>query len=287
MELSFRNGTFVSYNDRLNFQNVLDDFPTAKIIRIITYNISKNQQQDKLLELLHSLDADIQIITNVPSRMPSYYPSEDGLRMRNRARENIQIYISKLNPDNFPRQFTPFFNPSSHAKLIGTENIVYIGSANYSNESFNNTEAGVVIKDKDFIQQLYSEFFDTVKEESLSYFEEGFSAFRLFVFSLYAKFEQHHRKLVTDLYTDYERRKMVVTDSILLDISDLESLYLELDELDDVRGAADDTYEENSAPYNEELGKLKERFSQLSIEWLKEMISEDGVLHQLVAYNDV
>ena len=47
-------------------------------------------------------------------------------------------------------------------KLIGTENIVYIGSANYSNESANNIESGVLIEDKEFIQRLYLEFFDVV-----------------------------------------------------------------------------------------------------------------------------
>ena len=37
----------------------------------------------------------------------------------------------------------------------------------------------ILIEDKEFIQRLYSEFFDMVKDDSLSYYDEFFSAFRL------------------------------------------------------------------------------------------------------------
>lgn len=115
---------------------------------------------------MKNTDADVQLITNVPSRMGKYYDTKAGDNMRSAARQNINIYISKLNPDNFPGQFTPYFNIYNHAKLIGTENIVYIGSANYSNESANNIETGVLIEDKEFIMKLYAEFFDKVRKDS-------------------------------------------------------------------------------------------------------------------------
>lgn len=205
--------------------------------------------------------------------------------MRSTARQNIQIYISKLNPDNFPGKFTPLFNVHNHAKLIGTENILYIGSANYSNESADNIEAGVLIEDKNFIQELYAEFFDKVRGNSMSYFDENFSAFQLFILSIYAKFQHHHHKMLEHLYTDYLRTKMVVADSIFMDVSDLEALYRDLDELKAVCGAADDTYDEENENYNDDLEQLKERFDGLGIEWLKETISEDGTLYRLVAFD--
>ncbi|MBW7571849.1 phospholipase D-like domain-containing protein [Caproiciproducens faecalis] len=285
MELSFNGGRFVSLDGDLNYREVLKDFPTAKVIRIITYNISKNQRYDALLDSLKNVEADVQMITNVPSRMTEYYNTDAGRRMRSTARQNIQIYISKLNPDNFPGKFTPLFNVQNHAKLIGTENILYIGSANYSNESKDNIEAGVLIEDKDFIQELYTEFFDRVRKDSLSYFDENFSSFQLFILSLYAKFQHHHRKMLEDLYTDYMRTKMVVADSVFMDVSDLEALYRDLDELDSVCGAADDTYDEEDEEYNDDLEQLKERFDRLDIEWLKETISEGGTLYRLVAFN--
>lgn len=285
MELSFNGGRFVSLNGELNYREVLNDFPTAKIIRIITYNISKNQRCDALLDALKNAEADVQMITNVPSRMTEYYNTDTGRRMRSTARQNIQIYISKLNPDNFPGKFTPLFNVHNHAKMVGTENILYIGSANYSNESADNIEAGVLIEDKEFILKLYTEFFDRVRKDSLSYFDGNFSAFQLFILSLYAKFQHHHHKMLEDLYTDYMRTKMVVADSVFMDVSDLEALYRDLDELDSVCGAADDTYDEEDEEYNDDLEQLKGRFDRLNIDWLKETISEDGTLYRLVTYN--
>ena len=142
-----------------------------------------------------------------------------------------------------------------------------------------------MIEDRAFIKRLYSEFFETIKNKSLSYFDEGFSAFRLFVMSLYAKFDQHHHRMISNLYTDYERTKLVVADSIFMDVSDLQSLYLDLDELESVCGAADDTYDEKNEEYNDALEQLKDRFDSLSIEWLKSVISEDGSLYNLLAYN--
>ncbi len=178
--------------------------------------------------------------------MERYYNSDAGNHMRMTERRNINVYVSKLNPENFQNGFVPFFNVHNHAKIIGTEDIVYIGSANFSNESANNIETGVIIEDKVFIQKLYSEFFDhakiigtedivyigsanfsnesannietgviiedkvfiqklyseffdTVKNESLSYYDESFSAFSLFVLSLYAKFEHHYNKIWLNL----------------------------------------------------------------------------------------
>lgn len=286
MHIDFNSGRFVSGQGELNYQPVLDNFPKAKIIRIITFNISKNQRQDALLNALKKASAaDVQFITNIPSRMKEYFNTDAGRNMRNSARQNIQAYITKLNPDNYEGSFVPYFNPHNHAKLVGTENIVYIGSANYSNESAENIESGVLIEDKVFIQRLYTEFFDMVKDDSLSYYDESFSAFRLFIMSLYAKFQHHYHKMLTDLYTDYERTKMMVADSVMLDISDLDDLFRDLDELSGVPGAADDTYDEMNEDYNSALEELKARFEEIDTDWLMETISEDGTLYCLVDYD--
>lgn len=285
MELSFDSGRFVAQKGKLNYQEVLDDFPNANVIRIITYNISNNQRRDVLLDALKKSKADIKLITNVPSRMPEYHSTDKGQRMRFSARDNIKIYISKLNPDKFPSQFVPLFNENNHAKLIGTENIVYIGSANYTDKSANNIEAGILIEDKVFIQRLYSEFFDKVESESMSYYDEYFSAFRLFVLSLYAKFKHHHRNFLQNLYTHYQRTKLCVADTVFIDRSDLETLYIDLDELCSIGVTADNTYDEDNDEYNDELEELKSAFDGISIEWLKDIITEDGSLYDLVVFN--
>ena len=285
MELSFSSGKFVASEGELNYKDVLDDFPMAKIIRILTYNISGNKRTDALLDSLRNTNADVQLITNIPSYAETYFNNPAGENRRSAARKNINVYISKLNPEKISKQFTPYFNVHNHAKIIGTENIVYIGSANYSNESADNIETGVIIDDKKFISDLYSDFFDKIKEASLSYYDETFSAFRLFLISLYSKFSHHHRKFLTDLYTNYERSKLVVADSIFIDIRDLHMLYNNLDELKNVGRAADDTYDEENEKYNAELEQLKECFDSLDIDWLQQTISEDGVLYRLVSFD--
>lgn len=286
MQLDFNNGRFVSGQGELNYQAVLDDFSGAKTIRIITFNISRNQKQDALLDALKKASAaDVQFITNIPSRMKEYFNTDAGRNMRNSAQRNIQAYIAKLNPNNYEGDFVPYFNPHNHSKLVGTENIAYIGSANYSNESAENIESGVLIEDKDFIQRLYKEFFDMVKDDSLSYYDESFSAFRLYIMSLNAKFQHHYHKMLTDLYTDYERSKLMVADSVMMDVSDLDDLHRDLDELSSIPGVADDTYDEENDDYNSALESLKNRFEEIDTDWLKETISEDGVLYRLIDYD--
>lgn len=285
MELSFTGGRFVSNRGELNYKEVLEHFPNASIIRIITYNISRNQRQDKLFEALRDTDAEIQLITNVPSRMEEYFDNEAGRSMRKTARRNIQIYIAKLNPENFSGNFLPYFNVHNHAKIIGTEDIVYIGSANFSNESADNIETGILIEDRDFISKLYSEFFDKVASESLSYLDDNFNAFHLFLLSLYAKFEHHYNILLRDVYTDYQRTRLVVAGAIFIDTDELGNIYRDLEELEDVSSAAEDCYDEENEQFNSELEELKDEFESLDIEGLKETVSEDGALYNLATFD--
>ena len=285
MEIPFSNGRFVTSSGTLNYQEVLDDFHNAKIIRIITYNISKSMKDDKLLESLKHVNADVKLITNVPSRAETYFKSQAGENRRLSARNNIQIYISKLNPENFPDGFIPYFNVNNHAKIVGTENIVYIGSANFSNESAKSIETGILSEDKEFIQRLYSEFFAEIESKSLSYYDECFSAFKVFVWALQEKFEYHHHKLIQELYTDYQRTKLVVADAIFLDVNYLFALYRDLDELKSVIDAAEDTYDDNDTIYNAALEDLKNGFERIDVEWLQEVISEDGSLYELVNFD--
>lgn len=285
MELSFEGGRFVSFEDELNYKEVLTDFPNAQKIRIATYNISKNNKHDELIDALKGTNADVKFITNVPSRMPQYFKTTKGQNMRASAKENIDIYISKLNPEQYSEGFLPFFNVKNHAKIIGTENIVYIGSANYSNESKTNVETGVLIEDKKFIEELYSEFFEQLIENSIPYYDENFTAFQVFLMALYTKFQFHYRKLLSEVYTDYMRTKRTVADAVLISVTDLDLIYRDLEDLGDVFQIADDTFDETNDDYNNELEQIKYRFDALSIEWLEEVVSVGGTLYELAAYD--
>lgn len=56
---------------QLNYQAVLNDFLNAKKVRVMTYNISKRNYRNELIDALKKLPegTDVQIITNIPSRM--------------------------------------------------------------------------------------------------------------------------------------------------------------------------------------------------------------------------
>ena len=286
MILSFSEGKFISQRGQLNYQEVLDDFPTAHTIRILTYNISKSKKYDELLEKLkNNTTADIQLITNIPSRMEKYYDSSAGKNKRSSARRNIQIYVSKLNPKQFSEKFSPFFNFNNHAKIIGTENVVYIGSANYSNESTDNIETGVIIYDKIFIQDLYSQFFNSVKQESTSYLDDDFNEFRLFIISLYFKFEHHHTKILTDLFTGYGQEGYTLSYTIFMDTTDLDNLYRDLEEVESIYSSIDDFYDKSNTTYNAEIQIIKDKFENIDIKSLMKTIEEGGTLYRLVAYD--
>ena len=282
IELSFKEGKFVSGIGSLNYQRVLNDFPTASIIRIITYNLSKNIKYDALMDAVRKSPAEAEIITNIPSRMDQYYNSDAGEAMRRSAGKNIRIYASKLDPDKFPGVFKAYFNSNNHAKIIGTENIVYIGSANYSNESAGNWESGVIIEDKEFIGKLYEEFFEGLRDsdDTVPFYNESLSAFQVFLMSLSAKFDRHYHKLGED-----GAPLKWQTAPSFLDTSDLEALYYDLFELESVCDVADDTYDEKNEKYNSELEEVKDLFEHLSIDWLKETIEEDSPYYRMVAYD--
>ncbi len=282
MELPFANGRFVASYHKLNYQEVIDDFQNAKQIRILTYNISKNVLSDALLDALKNSRAHVEIITNIPNRMERYYNTPTGESMRKNARTNIHTYIQKLNPDSFPNEFHVFFNTDNHAKIIGTENIVYIGSANFSNESSDHIEAGVLVTDKEFIKKLYTVFFDGVKAKSLSYEDEFFSAFRLMTLRFREKFEAHCRRILDTLYADYDGKKVFNPDEAELSLDNMDELRCDLDELHYLVFAAEDAYDEEDTEYNEELAELIEGLNSLSIEWLISMISEDGPLWEML-----
>ena len=75
MPISFDNGEFILGRGELNYRAVIDDFKNAKVVRVLTYNISKKNYSNELIEALKSIpeNADVKIITNIPSRMKNYY----------------------------------------------------------------------------------------------------------------------------------------------------------------------------------------------------------------------
>lgn len=82
----------------------MDDFANAKQVRILTYNISKKSYRNYLIDAIKTLkkDVDVQIITNIPSRMNFYANSANGEKYKKNYQDTFITYLERLNPENFP-----------------------------------------------------------------------------------------------------------------------------------------------------------------------------------------
>lgn len=289
LEIPIQKGELVIGRDSLNYQKVLDDFCNAKIVRILTYNISKNPYNNKLMHALEtvSAEADVKVITNIPSRMPTYYNSPGGEAMKNGYRNNFSAYLRRLNPENFRSNPEVLFNFTNHAKIIGTENIVYIGSANYSDESAENIESGTIISDKDVIERIYNEFFPAVLNDSIPYFEDDFNVFRLFALSMKAKFSKWLFWFNNNLiWENLELGIRGVCDSFELDEDGLFELHSDIEELNDFIVHVENTYSDEDDEYNELVEKIIEAYNTINVTWMADFTMIDSELFELVTFSE-
>ena len=167
-EFETGNSKFIFTKDEFGYQEVLSEMATAKKIIIVTYNISAKHTY--LIDCLKqaSSSAEIQIFTNIPNRWETYFSQS----CRGLADKNISVYLTKLRPEYIGERVSVFFNFDNHGKIIMTESVVYIGSANFSEESKHNIEFGFIVRNPDFIQFLLSEIVPAMEEKSVPYYYE-------------------------------------------------------------------------------------------------------------------
>lgn len=166
-EATFENVKFVMTRGELGYDEVLKDFINAKFIYIVTYNISKGNET--LLKELKKVsdNSEVHVYTNIPSRFDNYYYGSS----LNTAKSMIDLYINKLNPSNFTENFSSYFSFNNHSKIIMTDNIAYIGSANYSSESARNIESGIIIDNSQDILKLKAIIIEEIRDNAESYYE--------------------------------------------------------------------------------------------------------------------
>lgn len=164
------------------YEDVLNDFENAKHIRIVTYNISKELEMklNKLRQL--NKNSDVKIITNIPGRFEQYYG-----RAKERANNNIVDYMKKVSPSNFISDSSSFFNFNNHSKIFATENIAYIGSANFSDESDNNFECGVLFTDKTIVNKLINELISSIENDSILYLGKEYEELLILIQNVFSQ----------------------------------------------------------------------------------------------------
>lgn len=179
-----------------NYQEVLNDFDSADYIFVTTYNISQNREA-----LLNSLKeaathAEVRIVTNIPNRYETYY----GDKVRKKASESINNYTKKLSSNN-EESIGAFFNFHNHSKVILTNNIAYIGSANYSEESSNNRETGFIIRDRSLVQVVIDNLVPIILDESIRYYGNSFEEKKLVLSLISSRLESASIRIEDESYT--------------------------------------------------------------------------------------
>jgi hypothetical protein len=215
----------VQSKDECCYQEVLDDFNCANEIYIMTFNIST--KNDELIKLLDNLDNDTEIhfITNIPNRYDAYLGKNNGEYARRRAKDNINYYLRKLDPGTRENNFNIFFNFDNHSKIIMTENIAFVGSANYSLESSSNYENGFITRDANVISQIKEIFIQSVEDDSIRYYGTELAKLEVIFMSFYSQVEARAKQIENSLFWEDERgNSRYYSTSAYIDWADIEEI---------------------------------------------------------------
>jgi hypothetical protein len=201
-EFTTQQAKFIYSKDELGYQEVLDEMKNASEITVITYNIS--ERQTFLMNCIKAAptSCSITIVTNIPNRWETYYRDN----YREMAKKKIDVYLTKLSPESLGEKASVFFNFGNHGKIIMTDTVAYVGSANYSEESQNNSEFGFICRDNEFVTFLKSEVLPEIESASVPYYEYNYTGLILeanmvvsAVFNLYNELHEETYALHDDI----------------------------------------------------------------------------------------
>lgn len=171
--ISINDSRAVFGKNEYTYQCVLDDFKNAKFIGIMTFNISP-KEDSHLLKFLKDAcvnGTNAVIIINIPKRFPSYFKPQYAVA----AKDMIDLYKQQLNPHDYGMRLSPYFTFHNHAKVVMTNNIIYWGSSNFSDESYGNIECGTISTDRELIKYLKDSLFPDFQNKSVPYYKYNFA----------------------------------------------------------------------------------------------------------------
>lgn len=163
---------FIFSKDSLCFQEVIDSFSNAKSIVVVTYSLptSKNSKDSFLMNSILEAtknEIPVKIITNIPGRFEEYYNKGS----KSKSRQKISKYVESFNPKKFGYLLTMYFNFNNHIKIIMTNEIAFVGSANFSEASGNNYESGIISRNPSILRHLTNKIIPEIEKESLGYYD--------------------------------------------------------------------------------------------------------------------
>lgn len=278
-EYDLKSAKFISSKDEYGFQEVLDEFPKAKEIIVITFDISPNQT--RLVDAIkHAQDnCNITIVTNIPNRWESYYSSQAV----SRARKNISIYMNKLDPLKFLGPASVYFNFSNHGKIIMTDTIAYVGSENFSEESKKNTEFGIIVRGQGFIDFFKDSVLPEICENSVPYLDYDYTSLLVEAKMILASIVKIRTEIFDCMYEysdDWSNKGLYFNDTeARLSVGILESLRGALDDAENISFEIENALEEITDDNDDVLSDAEEFIEKISknVEEIARLTSDDSV----------
>lgn len=281
-EKDISNSKFVFTRDEIGYQEVLEDFSNTNYILIITFNIS--EKNNYLIDYLEraSQETVIDIFSNIPQRYERYYSE----RARLQARDKINVYLKRLDPENFESLVNTHFCFNNHSKIILTNNIVYIGSANFSDESQKNFESGFIIKDKDFILFLKNNIVPLLKNNSEAYYSDNAIRLKMLLTIAYSKLNNSYEEFYMSTHGihDHAGREHIYFDihNNRVNLPNIENLYIDLEEIEEILSVIIEELNDEGLLTNE----LENLAESINIENLKNQLTYDTPIHDLAKFDE-
>ncbi|SFX14178.1 phospholipase D-like domain-containing protein [Ruminococcus sp. XPD3002] len=146
------------------YSEVLADLKNAKQFRAVSYNISTNEKDSLLKTISDATEGltDIKIVIGLGDYSYINYKNN-----RREYQKQLRQYFEILNKNLQNQRIRVAFNGYNHAKIIGTENVLYVGSQNLTQASCSNYESGVIIRNPIVIKNIYDEMFEDLWSKSI------------------------------------------------------------------------------------------------------------------------
>ena len=173
------NAVFIGSYKSDSYEEVLKDFESAKTVKILTYSTSMKRNSIRMNALRNLPEStNVELIFALPKVEREKKIVEGKVTYGEYKREDIEKEIKKLSEildlPNFKSCPEIKVCLSNHAKIIGTENVAYIGSANYSEGSYFNFEAGFIVRDNVAISKIYRQFLGRIGTSSVLFDDKDY-----------------------------------------------------------------------------------------------------------------
>ena len=150
------------------FRELLEKTSTAQRVVVVTWSLEQ-KRESYLWKALKELPetCHLTIITSIPGRWDNYFGGQ-----KEKMKKQLGAYLDNLSPENFECASEVYFCFHNHAKALVVDDLAYVGSANFTEASARNFEAGVLLTEKSEVDELQV-FIKRIRNSSLPMLKAG------------------------------------------------------------------------------------------------------------------